>query len=148
MMRRRSAPSPAVFAAAALGLLLSHAAFGASPARKSGKLPRGGGEPGKAYLAYFAALESGDVAKVKALKLAEIEGWDDDEIRMWIPRKRDQEVQKVKVTGGTIQGDKAVLDVTAEQIGQPAWGKVDMTRAGGVWRETDARWSLVGPLKK
>jgi hypothetical protein len=119
----------------------------ASSAKGVKNLPPGGGEPGKAYLDYFAAIEKGDVAAIKKMKLPEIEGWDDDALKVWIVRMRDDVPKKVKVTGGTQYGDSATLLVTAETIGKPSWGRVEMKKTDGVWRKTDAKWSLEGPVK-
>ncbi len=143
----RASLSRVLAAALLLALAVPVGASAAGSAQKSKKLTPGGGEPGKTYLAYFAALEKGDVARLKALKIADIDGWADDEIKVWIERKRGDEVKKVRISGGTILGDIATLDVTGEEMGKPVWGKVDMKKTDGVWRKTDGRWSFEGPVK-
>jgi hypothetical protein len=133
---------------AALLLTATSPLLGVEPSsRTEKKLPPGGGEPGKAYVAYFAAIEKGDVPAIKKMKLREVEGWDDDALKVWVVRMRDSVPKKVKVTGGTQKGDSATLLVTAETIGSPSWGKVEMKKTDGLWREADSKWSLVGPVK-
>ena len=126
-------------------------AFGAAadPAVKaSKKLPPGGGEPGAAYLEYFAAIEKGDVAAIKKLKLEEIDGWSDPEVKEWAARMKTSVPKNVKFVDGTVQGDVATLHVTAVEVGQAEWGTVTMKRSGGLWRKADATWTIVPPKKK
>lgn len=126
-------------------------AFGAAaaPAATGPKaLPAGGGEPGAAYLAYFAALNKGDVAGLKKMKLPELEGFDDSVIKVWAERMKSDVPQNVKFLDGTVDGDVATLHVTAVEIGKPEWGTVTMKKADGVWRKSNATWTFDPPKKK
>ncbi len=136
---------------ATLAAVLSVCAFAvlAAPAAKGPKrLPPGGGEPGAAYLGYFAAIEKGDVAALKRMRLPDIEGWADDEIAEWAKRMKTVVPTSVKVVDGTVDGDTATLHVTAVETGEPEWGTVTMKKADGVWRKADASWTVIPPKKK
>ena len=81
-------------------------------------LPAGGGEPGKALLAFLAARQKKDFAALKAgLSPAAserfIKSYNDDKenltdivetLNLWVPAK-------ATITGGTLSGDVAVLDI-------------------------------------
>ena len=130
-------------------VLLGALGAAAAPAAKGAKkLPPGGGEPGAAYLAYFAALNKGDVAGLKKLKLPELEGFDDSVIKVWAERMKSDVPQNVKFLDGTVDGDVATLHVTAVEIGEPEWGTVTMKKVEGVWRKENASWTMVPPKKK
>jgi len=130
-------------------VLLGALGAAADPAAKGAKkLPPGGGEPGAAYLAYFAALNKGDVAGLKKLKLPELEGFDDSVIKVWAERMKSDVPQNVKFLDGTVDGDTATLHVTAVEIGEPEWGTVTMKKVEGVWRKENASWTMVPPKKK
>ena len=82
-------------------------------------LPAGGGEPGKALLGFFAARQKKDWPSLKAALSPSanerfVRSYNDDKenltdlldtLNFWLP------VKDSKITGGTLAGDVAVLDV-------------------------------------
>jgi Domain of unknown function (DUF4878) len=101
-------------------------------------LPAGGGEPGKAALAYFAAVEKGDFRALKALarpeqraKMEEAEK--SGEAKEMFEFLREMSPRKVKIVGGTIDGDEAFVDFEGVSDGEPAKGVVELVRVAGQW---------------
>lgn len=107
-------------------------------ARPGTALPSDGGEPGKALKAVVDATHAGDLDKMIALSL---------------PEKREQleqakasgeaakmlEMAKLftpkisKVTGGTVDGDKAWVDFEGQEDGATVKGTAELGRSGGKW---------------
>jgi hypothetical protein len=103
-------------------------------------LPAGGGDPGKAYVGYIAALAKGDAEGVKQA-LGESSGWrfawlDDDHQR--VRALEDEALHKpVKVTvlGGWIDGDRAQIKVEGPgRFGSTYRGRVTLQRESGAWK--------------
>lgn len=103
-------------------------------------LPAGGGEAGKAYVAYLAALQKGDVdaiarfwPKEKAAKMLAARKDPDfkeslDMLKLFSPKN-------VTVKGGTLRDAIADLDVVGKDAdGNVMDGKVRMVRDGTTWR--------------
>lgn len=117
------------------------------PAKSSGQpLPAGGGEPGRAFLAYHKALATGDAAALKAVSdahgkdllakhqnqgdLAEYLDyrWSDIHYRM----------QRVAVVGGFIHGDRAVILFDgSSRLFDALHGEVLLRRDGNTWLVAD-----------
>lgn len=103
-------------------------------------LPAGGGEPGKAYSAYIAALVKGDVEGVKKA-LGESGGWrfawldgDNDRARALEDEALHKPV-KVTVSDGWIDDDRAMIRVEGPgRFGGNFSGRVMMQREDGAWR--------------
>ena len=82
-------------------------------------LPAGGGDPGKALTAFFAARQKKDFSSLKsalspAMTETLVKSYNDDKenladmletLNFWLPAK------DAKITGGTLSSDSAVLDV-------------------------------------
>jgi hypothetical protein len=116
-------------------------------------LPAGGGDPGKALTAFLAAAQKKNWPAIKAgsspdaLKMfdksynspAENADSAADLLKAWIPS------QKMKVAGGEVRGDVAVLDVEGELFaGQFGLSRVQMVKTGAVWQfDRAARAGLV-----
>lgn len=107
-------------------------------ARTGTALPADGGEPGKAALAHFAAIEKNDFKALMAtappdrrqmMQAAEKSGEGKDLFAMM----RAMSPHKVKVTGGTVDGDSALVDFEGVADGKPARGQVDVVRVDGKW---------------
>jgi hypothetical protein len=101
----------------------------AAPA--STALPAGGGDAGKALTAILAAAAKKDWAAIKA-------GSSPDALKMfdksyntpaWIPSA------KMKITGGELRGNVAILDVEGELFpGMLGLSRVQMIKTGAVWQ--------------
>lgn len=100
-------------------------------------LPAGGGEPGKAVLANFAAARSGDLEKLKALsppeKRQQMESVDASEKEMMLGFLKATTPTGVKILGGTVDGDSALVDFQGKSDGQKVKGTVEVERIDGRW---------------
>lgn len=110
-------------------------------ARSGTALPAGGGEPGRAVMAHFAAIEKNDFKALKAtaqpdqlamMEAAEKSGEAKDMFKML----RDMSPRKVKVTGGTVDGDEAFVDFEGVEDGKPVKGVAECVRIAGKWYMT------------
>lgn len=106
-------------------------------------LPKGGGDAGKAFLAFCTAVDKGNfTAAQKALSAEQApqfaqEEWESAEenaasgldiLRAWL-------LKKPKVTGGESFGERVVLEVEGEMFeGMNALSTVRMVREDGAWR--------------
>lgn len=104
-------------------------------------LPAGGGEPGAAVLAHFAAIEKNDFKALKAtaqpaqlemMEAAEKSG----EAKEMFKMMREMSPRKVRVLGGTVDGDSALVDFEGVAEGRPAKGVAECVRIGGKWYMT------------
>jgi hypothetical protein len=107
-------------------------------ARAGTPLPAGGGDPGKALMATLQAIQSGDLAKIKAVsnpaKLGEIQKAEKSgEAKEMVEMMKAFTPKITKIPGGSIDGDSAVLDFIGEEDGAPIKGTVTMSRSGGKW---------------
>ena len=106
-------------------------------------LPAGGGDPGKALTTFLAASQKKNWAAIKAgssgdaLKIfdksynspAENAESVADLLKAWIP------LEKMKITGGQLRGNVAILDVEGELFpGQLGLSLVQMVKAGTIWQ--------------
>ncbi len=107
-------------------------------ARTGTALPAGGGDPGKAVIAHYAALEKNDWAALKAsaspdqrkqLDEAEKTGENKDVMQML----RRMSPTKIRVLGGTVNGDQAEVDYEGQEDGKTVKGVADVQRIGGRW---------------
>ncbi len=114
----------------------------APPVLKGTKLPPGGGDPGKAYLAFVKSLTSGDMNAVKAAASASRAKQMNDapEFKEMFPMIQAMEPKKIKITGGAIDGETATLLATGSSDGDPAHGEISMVREGGKWKVEKESW--------
>jgi hypothetical protein len=118
-------------------------------------LPAGGGDPGKAFLAFVNAVNKKDHKTIKAYLGAEragevysAEGTDyfNDSFKYF----RDAEMVSGKVLSGWIDGDRATLKMEGKTgEGNDTHGYVQMLRAGGAWKlgpkeMTSGQWPEAG----
>lgn len=101
-------------------------------------LPADGGEPGRAVMAHFAAIEKNDFAALKALAHPErrqmMEASEKSgEAKKMFAMMREMSPRKVKITGGTVDGDTALVDFEGVEDGKPMKGSADVERDGGKW---------------
>jgi len=108
-------------------------------------LPAGGGEPGAAFVAWCAAIHSGDIDRIRKFMPAEQAAMLDD------PSLKDQLVEDLEfmkmmtptepvVIGGSSDGDTAILQVTGTMDGEAVNGEITMTKTGDSWVSTGAEW--------
>lgn len=104
-------------------------------------LPPDGGEPGKAVMEHFAAIEKNDFKalmataqpeQAKMMAASEKSG----EAKEMFKMMRDMSPRKVKVTGGTIDGDDALVDFEGVEDGKPMKGVAECVRIAGRWYMT------------
>jgi hypothetical protein len=108
---------------------------------KGAKLPAGGGEPGKAYLAYTKTIAAGDVkALKKAVASEHAKDFDDPDFAKMFPLVQAMQAKNIKVTGGAVDGDKATLIVTGKDGDATSNGTVEMVREGGAWKVSKESW--------
>lgn len=107
-------------------------------ARAGTALPADGGDPGKAVLAHFAAIEKNDFKALmatappeqrKMMQASEKSG----EAKEMFQMMRAMSPRKVRVTGGTVDGDEALVDFEGVEDGKPAKGVATVVRIGGLW---------------
>jgi hypothetical protein len=114
------------------------------PAAPAGTaLPAGGGDPGKAFTAFAGVTAKKNWTAIRAasspaaLQLFDksyntpAENAESAEmlLKAWVP------VQKMKITGGQLHGDTAILDVEGEVFpGTMGLSRVQMVKAGDVWK--------------
>lgn len=104
-------------------------------------LPEGGGDPGKAHLAWVNAIHSGDIEQLKALVPAELASQlDGEEAQEQIDFLRAMTPIDQKVLSGSSDGKTAVLKVEGVMDGETVRGEVTLERIDGVWTATTASW--------
>ena len=111
------------------------------------KLPPGGGDPGKAYLAFQTAIQKKDLAAIKKLKPADAPDIPDEQLKGMLEMMAAMTPKDVKIAEGYVKGDVAVLYLTATQDGKPRYGTVEIRRASGVWWGVKESWSDTPPRK-
>lgn len=107
-------------------------------ARTGTALPADGGEPGKAVLAHYAAIEKNDFKALMATATPEqakmmAESEKAGEAKEMFKMMRDMSPRKVRITGGTIDGDSALVDFEGVEGGKPVKGTADVNRIAGKW---------------
>lgn len=107
-------------------------------ARTGTALPADGGEPGRAVLAHYAAIEKNDFKALMATATPEqarmmAESEKAGEAKEMFKMMRDMSPRKVRITGGTIDGDAALVDFEGVEGGKPVKGTADVNRIAGKW---------------
>jgi hypothetical protein len=117
------------------------------------KLPAGGGEPGKAFMALFGAIRKKDMTGIRArLAVETLAGLEKDYntpeenrdyvveiLTAWLPKKN------AKVVGGESSGDTAIIEVEGEVYeGTQGLYLARMVKGAGGWVMKEAR--MVGML--
>ncbi len=104
-------------------------------------LAEGGGEPGNAYLAWVAAVHSGDLARLKELVPPERAAqMDDEEVKASLEFIQAMTPTEVTVLGGSSDGDTAILKVTGVMDGEAVKGEVTMQKMGDRWIAAGSSW--------
>lgn len=118
------------------------------PDAKTGKkLPPGGGEPGKAYLALQEAIRKQDLAAIRKAKPADMPDMSDDDLRKGLEIMAAMTPPKITIDDGFVAGDAAVLYVSGVLEGEKQYGTVKLARVGGAWRPAGESWSNKPPGK-
>ena len=113
-------------------------------------LPADGGEPGKAYRTWIAAVAKGDIKVLSALVGSEYDGWriksdDQDDVKAAIKDLRDGTPVQAKILRGRIDGETAVLWIEGKDRDDILRrGRVQMQRDDGTWRYKEADLDSVG----
>jgi hypothetical protein len=101
-------------------------------------LPAGGGDAGKAYIAYMTAVNKGDADTLRPL-LGDAAEWmlpkdDPESSKSYIETLQYGVPKTATVTGGWLQGERAILKVDAtDRDGNKQRGVVLMTKSGETW---------------
>lgn len=100
------------------------------------KLPAGGGEPGKVYLAYVKALAKKDKKALRPLLSAgEAESLLGAGGDFALDLRAQMGMKSAKVTGGLQKGDRVALDVEGvDPDGGKRRGQVFLVQEGGAWK--------------
>jgi hypothetical protein len=112
----------------------------AGPPDLGAALPAGGGEPVKAYMAYLAALQKGDIdALAKTMtkeRSAEILAHrNDPDFKMMFGFIQSSALRDPKFTKGFSKGDSATLELSGKDgDGNAATTTATMQKEGGSWR--------------
>lgn len=107
-------------------------------------LPADGGEAGKAYRAWTAAVTKGDVATLRAMAAGEYDAWrlksdDPQQAKAALKDLRDGTPVEAKILGGRIDGDNAILWVEGRDRDDILRrGRVRLQRMDGTWRYLEA----------
>jgi len=120
------------------------AAFDPMLNEKTGKkLPAGGGDLGKAYLAQNRKILSTDVAAVrKAAPPGELDKTPDEEIKTMLELTAAMTPKDPKITEGYInaKGDRGLLSATGMFKDQLQYGTIEMEKKNGEWVVTGESW--------
>ena len=110
-------------------------------ALKGTPLPAGGGDPGKAYMAYTKVIAAGDLKALrKALAAERGKDLDDPDFKKMFPLIQAMQAKNIKVTGGAVDGNNATLLATGKQGDATANGTITMVREGGTWKVAKESW--------
>jgi len=120
------------------------------PDAGSGKaLPAGGGEPGKAYMAYHAALMNKDIEEFRKFAPETVKGkkLSDNDLEEGMEFMALMTPPKLTIEKGFISanGERAVLYVTGMIENEKNYGTAEMIRSGGRWRTNRESWSNTPP---
>ena len=110
----------------------------AAPPLPGTPLPADGGEPGRAYLELNHAIHAGDVDAMLALmppsKVAELgDVRQQPDFEQQIAFAKAMAPTDVRISGGRVHGDRAWVEFSASEGGQPRIGTAEMVREAGRW---------------
>ena len=114
----------------------------AASGAKGKPLPAGGGDPGKAYMAYQKVLMSGDLAALrKSVGADQAKQMNDPDFPKMLKLVQAMQPKNIKITGGSSDGTTATLNATGKDGGATSTGTIMMSLEGGVWKVTKESWS-------
>ena len=118
------------------------------PNAKTGqKLPPGGGEPGKAYLALQDAIRKQDIAAIKKMKPADMPDMSDEDLKKGLALMAAMTPEKISIDEGYVAGDAAVLYVSGLLEKEKQYGTVNLKKVGGAWHPAGEKWSNTPPAR-
>jgi hypothetical protein len=104
-------------------------------------LPADGGEPGKAYLAWVAAIHAGDIGRLQKLVPAEMASrFEGEDGKQGLEMMQAMTPTEVQVLGGSSDGSTAILKVEGVMDGAKVSGEVTLERRGEHWLATKSAW--------
>lgn len=105
--------------------------------RTGESLPEDGGEPGKAVLAHFSAIAGGNFETIKAqthpLRVASMTTTNVAEANEMIKMLQEMSPEKIKILGGVVNGENAIVDFTGENHGEKVKGVAKLSRYQERW---------------
>jgi hypothetical protein len=108
------------------------------------KLPAGGGDPGKAYLAFDKAARAGNLSEMKKYgsKSRPLPEMSPEEEKQMIELMKLLRPAKLKINDGYVSGDHATLIVEAEDPDDKAKmkGTIELALEDGKWKLLAERW--------
>jgi hypothetical protein len=118
-----------------------------APDAATGKrLPPGGGEPGKAWMALHQAILRKDLAAIKKMSLpGEMPDMSDEDLKKGLELMAAMAPEKIVIEEGYVRDDDAVLYMTGMQGGEKQYGTVRLSRVAGNWRPAGEKWSNTPP---
>lgn len=109
-------------------------------ALKGTPLPADGGDPAKAWQAYRKAIASGDIAAIRKSVAKELQkDTESPDFKEMLGVIQAMQPKKVKVNGGSVDGDTATLRVTNLDE-KNATGTITMKRESGQWKLQKESW--------
>jgi hypothetical protein len=127
---------------ATFDLPISKPFVAAAPVLKGTPLPAGGGDPGKAYLAYLKLLTGNDMNKflgaVSAARAKEASS--DPDFKKMFPLIQAMEPTGVKIVSGASDGKSATLLATGKDGDQVSNGTITLVKEGGAWKVEKEEW--------
>lgn len=106
-------------------------------------LPADGGAPGKAYLEYLKAIQSGNLDTLRKFVSSDrAQQMDDPEFKKMFPMIQAMQAKNIKITGGSIAGNQATLNAqgTSSLGGGTSIGSIDMVLEGNQWKVQKDSW--------
>lgn len=108
------------------------------------KLPAGGGDPGKAYMAFDKAARTGNLEEMKKFgsNSRPMPKMSAEDTKQMIEMMKLMRPANVKVTGGFVSGDHATLNVEGVDPDSKSkiHGTIEMGREGGAWKLVAEKW--------
>jgi hypothetical protein len=108
------------------------------------KLPEGGGDPGKAYMAFDKASRAGNIAEMKkaASSTRPMPDLSPEDLKQMIEMMKLMRPAKMKVSGGFVSGDHATLNVQGVDPDSKAkvTGTIEMVREAAAWKLIAEKW--------
>lgn len=100
-------------------------------------LPKGGGKPGKAYIAWTRAVHAGDIKSMKRLVSPDMAAMlDEPEAAEQLELMAIMTPTDVRIIEGSSDGTTAILRIEGKMEGEPVKGEVTLERHGGKWVPT------------
>jgi hypothetical protein len=110
-----------------------------APVLKGKPLPEGGGDPGKAYVAYILTVRAGNIPQILgAVSGARAKEAKPEDLKQMLPLIQAMLPKDIKITGGAVDGDHPTL--TGKEDGGTSTGTVDLVREGGRWKVEKENW--------